>query len=122
MIKVIPELKSLSSPDLGRGQEPADPSDAAVMVEAGIGPKGKEETEKFSFVAITPRALSRDQGVRWGRGYLILDRISWSTVESAVQQLISRCAAESWEAVTNRLGREMHREFENDQEKGGTDA
>jgi|SRR6267143_2158728 len=112
MIKVIPELKSLSSPDLGRGQEPADPSDAAIMVEARIGTKGQEGTETFTFVAITPRALGRDQGVRWGRGYLILDRVSWSSVESAVQQLVSRCAAESWEAVTNRLGREMHRELE----------
>src|SRR5437867_4386668 len=111
-IKVIPELKSLSSPDLDRGQNPPDPADAAVMVEAGIGPKGQDRTEIFSFVAITPRALGRDQGVRWGRGYLILDRVSWSTVESAIQQLISRCAAESWEAVTDRLSREMHREFD----------
>ena len=122
MTKVIPELNSLSSPDLGRGQQPADPADAAVMVEAKIGPKGEEGTEIFSFVAITPRALSRDQGVRWGRGYLILDRISWSTVETAVRQLVSRCAGESWEDVTNRLSREMHRQFENDQEKGDTGA
>ena len=112
MPKVIPELKSLSSPDLPPGQEPPDPADAAVLVEAKIGPKDQPGAEVFSFVAITPRALARDQGARWGRGYLILNHVSWSGVESAVRNLLSQCAEDSWARVAERLSREMHWEFE----------
>ena len=112
MTTVFPELRSLSSPDLPRGQEPTDPTNAAILVEAKIGPKDQQGAEVFSFVAITPRALARDQGARWGRGYLILNHVSWSSVESAVRDLLSLCAGESWARVTETLRREMHWEFE----------
>ncbi len=39
MPTVVPELKSLKSPDLPQGQEPAEPGDTAVLFEAEIGPK-----------------------------------------------------------------------------------
>jgi len=112
MPTVVPELKSLMSPDLPQREEPAEPADAAVLFEAEIGPKGLKGSEVFSFVAITPRALGRDHGARWGRGYLILESVSWSSVESALHNLLSHCAAESWNGVAARLSREMHWEFE----------
>jgi phenylalanyl-tRNA synthetase beta subunit len=68
--------------------------------------------EVFSFVAITPRALARDHGARWGRGYLILENVSWSNVKSALQNLLSHCSAENWDGVAAQLSREMHWEFE----------
>ena len=114
MATFIPELKSLHSPDLPQKQEPVDPADAAVLFEAGIGPKGQERREGFSFVAITPRALARDQGSRWGRGYLILNHVSWANVEAAVRKLLAECPGDSWATVAERLNREMHRELEAD--------
>ncbi len=112
MVMVSPELKSLRSPDLPQDQEPVDPADAAVLFEARIGPKGQEDAEVFSFVAITPRALARDQGTRWGRGYLILNHVSWAGVEAAVRNLISHCPGDTWAQVAERLNRELHREIE----------
>ena len=110
---VTAELKSLHSPDLPQRQEPPDPTDAAILVEASIGPKGQVGEEVFSFVAITPRALARDQGSRWGRGYLILDRVSWSAVEAAVRNLLSHASGDTWAHVAESLNREMHWEYEN---------
>jgi len=112
MATFFPGLKSLHSPDLPQDQEPVDPADAAVLFEASIGPKGREDAEVFSFVAITPRALARDQGTRWGRGYLILNHVSWAGVETAVRNLLSQCSGDNWAQVAERLNREMHWEFE----------
>ena len=114
MATVFPQLKSLNSPDLPQDQEPVDPADAAVLFEVSIGPKGQAHAEVFSFVAITPRALARDQGTRWGRGYLILNHISWAGVEAAVRNLLSHSSGDDWAQVTERLNREMHRESEAD--------
>src|SRR6266581_2294270 len=107
MATLFPELKSLHSPDLSQDQEPVDPADAAVLFEASIGPKGQEGADIFSFVAITPRALARDQGSRWGRGYLILNHVSWPEVEAAVRNLLSHCSGDNWPQVAEALIREM---------------
>jgi len=112
MATLFPELKSLHSPDLPQDQEPVDPADAAVLFEASIGPRGQTGAESFSFVAITPRALARDQGSRWGRGYLILNHVSWPEVEAAVRNLLSRCSGDNWLQLVETLNREMHGEFE----------
>jgi len=112
MATFFPELKSLHSPDLSQDQEPVDPADSAVLFEASIGPKDQQDAEVFSFVAITPRALARDQGTRWGRGYLILNHVSWAGVDAAVRTLLSQCSGDNWAQVAERLNREMHREFE----------
>ena len=112
MATVFAELRSLHSPDLSQGQEPADPSNAAALFEASIGPKDRQGEEIFTFVAITPRALARDHGARWGRGYLILDQVSWAAVEAAVRKLVSHCSGEAWPQVAESLNREMHWEFE----------
>lgn len=115
MATFFPELKSLRSPDLPQDQEPVDPADSAVLFEASIGPKGQEDAEVFSFVAITPRALARDQGTRWGRGYLILNHVSWAGVEAAVRNFLLHCSGDTWAQVAEKLNREMHWEFEGEQ-------
>jgi len=112
MAIISPELKSLHSPDLPKDHEPVDPADAAVLFEASIGPKDQQSAEVFSFVAITPRALARDQGTRWGRGYLILNHVSWAGVEAAVRNLLPHCSGDTWAQVAERLNREMHWQFE----------
>jgi immunity protein 8 of polymorphic toxin system len=110
---VIPELKSLMSPNLERGQLPPDPEDCRVSFQAEIGPRGQEGTEIFSFVAITPRALARDLGARWGRGYLIVGCFSWDTVDRELKKLIHRLAGSSWTEVAEELAKELYWEFDN---------
>src|SRR2546427_5296317 len=114
MAIISQELRSFYSPDLPKDDEPVDPADAAVLFEASIGPKDQQSAEVFSFVAITPRALARDQGTRWGRGYLILNHVSWVGVEAALRNLLSHCSGDNWAHVAERLNREMHWEFETD--------
>src|SRR5881296_1221125 len=96
MATVFPELKSLHSPDLPQHQEPVDPAEASVLFEATIGPNDQVDVAVFSFVAITPHALGRDQGTRWGRGYLILNHVSWTSVEAAVRTLLSQSSGDDW--------------------------
>ena len=108
MATVFPELKSLHSPDLPQRQEPVDPAEASVLFEATIGPKDQADAAVFSFVAITPHALGRDQGTRWGRGYLILNNVSWAGVEAVVRDLLLHCSGDNWAQVAEKLNREMH--------------
>jgi len=110
---VIPELKSLMSPNLKRGQLPPDPEDCRVNFQAEIGPRGQEGGEIFSFVAITPRALTRDFGARWGRGYLIVGCFSWEIVEGESRKFIRRFAGSSWIEVAEQLSKELQWEFDN---------
>src|SRR2546428_10803079 len=109
MATVFPELKSLNSPDLPKDQEPVDPADAAVLFEVSIGPKGQAHAGVFFFVAITPRALGRDQGTRWGRGYLLLNHISWAGVGAAGGHLLSPSSGGDWELVAEMPNRGMRR-------------
>src|SRR5205814_6169217 len=78
------------------------------MDDAAIGPKDQADAAVFSFVAITPHALGRDQGTRWGRGYLILNNVSWAGVEAAVRDLLLHCSGDNWAQVAEKLNREMH--------------
>lgn len=110
---IIPELKALFSPDLPNAQLPDDPDDCLVLVEAEIGKKGVEGADNFSFTVATPRALARDSGNRWGRGYLIVDSFSWETVRHSLERLFAQCWRETWEEVAYELGKNLHWEFEN---------
>src|SRR5262245_55773172 len=112
MTRIMPQLKSLHSPDVPKGEEPLDPTDCAVLIEAGIGPKGLEGEEIFTFVAITPRALAQRGLPCWGRGHLILASFSWAAVEAAVQNLLAHCSGETWSVVAGSLNRELHWEFD----------
>jgi len=109
---VYPELKSLHSPDLKKGQTPNDPAHCSVFIEAGIGPRGSEGEEIFSFVAATPDKLSAEGRWRWGRGYLIIDTFSWETVNEALLSLIAHSSGETWDQVALSLAKELHWEFD----------
>ena len=113
---ITPEIKRMISHDLEYGELPPDAEDCTVFIEVEIGPKGEEGADIFSFEAVTPKYLMRKPETRWGRGYLIVDRFSWTTVESSVKELLSHCSRQSWVEVATEIGKELHWEFENYQE------
>lgn len=110
---IVPEIKWFDSPDLERNKTPDDPCSCSVFIEVGIGPKGEDSSEIFSFTAITPKAMMAFEGTHWGRGYLILDQFSWGAIDRALSKLLLHCWGENWQVVTAKLNKELHWEFEN---------
>lgn len=110
-----PEIKGLVSLDLEYGKLPIDPENCAVAIEVGIGVRGQEGADIFSFTAVTPNYLIGDAegGIRWGRGYLILPYFAWTDVERAISKLLERCKGDTWQEISTQLNKEMHWEFDN---------
>ncbi len=73
---------------------PDDPTDCAVFVQAGIGPKGERGEELFSFTVVTANHLARLGLPRWGRGLFVVEYFSWSAVQRkrGLSTLLTRAA------------------------------
>jgi len=113
---IQPEIKSILSQDVEYGNEPPDPEDCSVFIEVGIGPKGEEGADIFSFEVVTAKYLMHTVETRWGRGYLITNKFSWPLVESTLNKLLAHCSRQTWQEVATELGKELHWEFESYQE------
>ena len=110
----IPVLHDLSSPDLERDALPPDPESCAVYINAEIGPREKGGADNFSFSVVTPdQILASDGGPLWGRGYLIVSRFSWETVERALSKLLLHADRDTWAESARELAKELHWEFDN---------
>jgi len=107
----IPVLHSLSSPDLERGQLPEDPTSCAVVLNAEIGP-ASGGAENFSFTVVTPDQVLAAGGVRWGRGYLIVEQFSWDAIDRAISKLLPFADRPTWRESAVQLAKEMHWEFD----------
>ena len=107
----IPIIHHLSSPDVDRGELPADPTSCAVVINAEIGPL-HGSAENFSFTVVTPDHLLSSGGVRWGRGYLVVEEFSWDVVERSINKLLLFADRPTWKESAAQLTKEMHGEFE----------
>ena len=110
---IVPELKSIVSPDLKYGQFPDDVENCSVFIELTIGPKDNEGEEVFSFTAVTSKYILNNFTNSWGRGYLIIKKFSWQEIELTINKLLAHCWADDWIGVTNKLKNELHWEFDN---------
>ena len=110
---IIPELKSIISPDLEYGQSPDDIENCSIFVELTIGPKGNECEEIFSFTVVTTKYLTINSQNRWGRGLLILEEFSWNEMETFISKLLNHCMANNWNEVANKLNNVIDWEFDN---------
>jgi hypothetical protein len=113
---LVPEIKSIISPNLEYGSVPAEPDNCSVFVETEIGIKGKEGADIFSFTAVTPKFLASNPDTRWGRGHLIVSEFSWNLVESMLGRLLMHAHRDTWSEVAGELSKELNWEFENYQE------
>ncbi len=109
---VLPEVRSIHSPDLEYGKNPIDSENCHILVEFEIGPKGSEGADVFSCEVVTPVAL-KQVDKRWGKGLLIVQNFSWPLVESSIQNLLSHCVGNDWNEVAEKLNKELYWEFEN---------
>ena len=110
---VTAHLVSLDSTDLARGVLPVDPKNCCVALNAAIGPKGSSGAENFAFSVVTPRYLAEHREARWGRGLLLVETFSWTTVERMVERLLAHASAATWHEVAAKLNHELLWEFDN---------
>ena len=110
---IIPEIRSITSPDLGADTLPADPKDCRILIELTIGPKGQAGEEIFSFEVVTPEYLRHEEINQCGRGLLITNEFSWSVVKHSAERLLAHASRKTWNEVAAELNKELHWEFEN---------
>ena len=109
---VIPELRSIHSPDLSEDAIPEDPRNCQILIQGLIGPKGELGEESFDFVVVTPTALTQLVGHRWGHGLLLVESFDWGLIRTAVDKILRHCEGETWEEVANKIGRYFSWEFD----------
>ena len=109
---VRPEVRGIHSPDLEYGDLPDHPDDCSVFIEASIGAKGETGADLFGFEATTLSQLP-NKLPRWGKGLLILERFSWHSVETALDQLVRECEGFSWSDCCAQLCKALNWEYEN---------
>lgn len=107
------ELKGIFSPELNEPAVPLDPECCIVSICADVGEKGKEGADQFNCYVVTPKFLTLNSEVRWGRGYLLVPEFSWREVRRMFERLVSSIEASSWEEAAAILSRYLEWEFEN---------
>lgn len=113
---IYPEIKWLDSPDVDEGDFPPDPDCCLVPIQVGIGPKGDEGADIFSFCVVTPQYLLKEGVSRWGKGLLIVGSFTWQEPESRLTKLLLHCSGQTWGEVAKKLNLVLGWEFENYQE------
>jgi len=88
---------------------------SSLLVRLVIGPEDTEGADNFDLMVSTPDGMvlsvARDT-YRWGRHTLIVDRIDLDLVARAVEAILRRCEANTWEEVAAKIGRFAAWEFE----------
>ena len=107
------ELKGIYSLELDKPHLPVEPDCCAVLMQAYIGMADSEGYDRFNFTILTPLFLIKYPEVRWGRGYLLMPKFSWSEAERMVNRLVSSVSSESWEGAASQLCQYIEWEFDN---------
>jgi hypothetical protein len=90
------QLKGVFSPHLNEPNLPDDPECCFVLMFADIGQRGSAGADQFNFHVVTPRYLSENPEVRWGRAYLLMPAFSWSEVTRMLERLVANTNAQDW--------------------------
>jgi hypothetical protein len=109
------ELKTLMSPDLDiTTWEPTSLEEVWVALEMEIGLAGDEKADLFQVVVATPEGVRKHarEDVISKRGMLILSRFSSDVLKEALNQILSECAADSWNESVLKLQRYFYWEYE----------
>lgn len=104
------------SPDLEHGSTvPADPDDAAVLVELEVAEEGVSGADLFGVTVCTPTWLARrvrEGGPLHLRHRLVVARFAWQNSCDVVQRMFESEEADTWDDLVLELGRHGAWEFE----------
>ena len=111
------ELKRVHSPDIDdlENYRPKDPRKFAFLLQAMIGPEGKEGEESFDIEVCTPKWLEETYGLEdvvIGRHHLIIREYNYERIIHAIKDYLQLCSGENWSEVAEKVGRLGKWEFE----------
>lgn len=114
---IVPEIRHFVSADIDdlENHRPADPERFSFVLDLLVGPTGGEGEEQFELVVSTPTWLAERYGpdeVVSGRHRLIVFSYDWVRIESFLRKAVSRCDADDWKGVAEKVGRFARWEFE----------
>jgi hypothetical protein len=110
---MTPRIFALMSSDLAEGALPPDPSNCSVILTATIGPTDGNGGDNFDFEVVTPPYLQEHPAVRWGRGMLLVETFSWTTVRAMLDRLLAHAVRPTWNEVAAELNKELRWEYDN---------
>jgi hypothetical protein len=111
------EPKRLHSPDIDdlKKYVPEEPDNFGFLLQAMIGPVGREGEESFDIVVCTPEWLKRTHTtaeIILGRHHLVVFRYDYQSLASYIAAFAERCTGASWQDVGLQLSRLGKWEFE----------
>lgn len=105
----------MSSPDVELWTwNPHSDSDVLFLLEMEIGDKAADGADLFYVVIATPEGLRSDspRSVLVERATLVFSEFSWDIVKTTLQNILTRCSGDSWNAAVVRLQRYFQWEYE----------
>jgi len=111
------ELKRLHSPDVYNLEDyrPENPEKFSFLLQAMVGPEGKDGEESFDIEVCTPRWLEETYGVEdvvIGRHHLIIREYNYERLIQAIKDFLKQCTGENWNEVAEKVSRLGMWEFE----------
>ena len=111
------ELKRVHSPDIDdlENYRPENPEKFAFLLQAMVGPEGKEGEESFDIEVCTPKWLEETyklEDVVVGRHHLIVREYNYERIVNAIRDFLQLCSGEDWNEVAEKVARLGKWEFE----------
>lgn len=110
-------LKRLHSPDIYdlENYRPENAESFAFLLQAMVGPEGKEGEESFDIEVCTPKWLEETyklDDVIVGRHHLIVREYSYERIVNTIRDFLQLCSGENWSEVAEKVARLGKWEFE----------
>jgi hypothetical protein len=114
---ITPGLQGFFSSDVENlnGFRPSSLADIYFPLELSIGVKGEKAADLFQILVTSPEALRKRAKTNIygpGRHCLIVFEYDWPAIKAYLEELVLKCAADTWEEVTQKLSRYFHWEYE----------
>lgn len=111
------ELKRVHSPDIDdlENYRPENLEKFSFLLEAMVGPEGKEGEESFDIEVCTPKWLEETYGLEdvvIGRHHLIVREYNYERIMRAIKDYLQLCSGENWNEVAEKVARLGKWEFE----------
>lgn len=110
-------LQGCWSSDIPEGEPtlPQNPECCWIPVVAEIGTDTVGGADSFTFYVTTPvfltKLLNTDR-VQLGHGLIVMNEFDWGDLYEAVQSIIDKCEADSWEEIVGKISCYGESEFD----------
>ncbi len=102
-------LKRLHSPDVFdlENHQPEDLHSFSFLLQAMIGPEGKEGEESFDIEVCTPKWIEQTYSLddaAVGRHHLIVMEYNYARIVRSIEDFIKQCTGADWNGVAEKTG------------------